>query len=98
MNMKNTDEEKCGKLECGECKIPNPMNTNTKKKAQFGLSILFSPKYQSSIVNAFKDKYKDIITANNVAKERLTCEYNRVKKILAEKYNVNVKKAFQWKV
>lgn len=89
MYEKNKSEEECGRSECGLCGIPNPMNTHTRGKAIRGLAITNSPKYQKSMNELFGEKK---------AKQKIKCEYDRVKKIAIEKYDVNVKAKWEWKL
>jgi hypothetical protein len=75
--------------ECGKCRIPNPMNTDTKARTQLGLSITNSPQWQNSIMNRF---------GKTKGKKKIRCEYNRVKKIAEKDYGIKVKQKLTFKV
>jgi len=88
--MRKQSEEICQSKthECGKCQIPNPMNTGNKRQALLGFSIILSPKYQKSIINKF---------GKTEGKQKLECEYNRVKGILEKDYQIYPKAKFRLK-
>ncbi len=77
---------KCGTSECGQCKIPDPMNTHTEREARFGFSLLFTKSYQQSLANKF---------GKREAIEKLRCEYDRIKLVLVKQYFITPKYPFK---
>lgn len=80
------NEEPCGSYECGQCKVPNPFDTDTLEKTRFAYSLLFARDVQKGYIDKF-----GVIEGN----KKIQCEFDRIVGILKNEYDFIPEKGFK---